>query len=148
MNKLNWNCHQNYAKEERGEIIFWNTITFWKAMTAVCKVKSCYNEIKSPALPLSKQPFVESLTFKIDCPYWIFRWMLMIFRSLLTLNYLINKYSSLRVQAFLDFHGFDFRDFWFTLFSTPLVLISNLHLRGFCFCGFPHIKSRNACNER
>ena len=46
------------------------------------------------------------------------------------------------LQAFLDFRGFDFRDFQFTavyntiLFSTPLVLLSHLDLRGFCFCVF------------
>ena len=57
-----------------------------------------------------------------------------------------------RVQAFLDFRGFDFRDFQFNavynsiLFSSPLVLLSNLDLRGFCFLGFfvcPHINSVN-----
>ena len=52
------------------------------------------------------------------------------------------------VQAFLDFRGFDFRDFQFNavynsiLFSSPLVLLSNLDLRGFCFpvflCVSPH----------
>ena len=47
-----------------------------------------------------------------------------------------------RVQAFLDFRRFDFRDFWFTaaynyiLVSSPLVLLSSLDLRGFCFSGF------------
>ena len=46
------------------------------------------------------------------------------------------------VQAFLDFRGFDFRNFRFTtvynsiLFSSPLVLLSNLDLHGFCFRGF------------
>ena len=45
-------------------------------------------------------------------------------------------------QAFLDFRAFDFRGFPFTavynsiLFSSPLVLLSNLDLRGFCFRGF------------
>ena len=57
------------------------------------------------------------------------------------------------LQAFLDFHGFDFRGFRFTvvyksiLFSSPLVLPSNLDLRGFCFRVFfnlcPHINSVN-----
>ena len=43
------------------------------------------------------------------------------------------------LQAFLDFRGFDFRNFWFTavynsvLFSSPLVLLSSLNLCGFCF---------------
>ena len=42
------------------------------------------------------------------------------------------------VQAFLNFCGFDFRDFRFNavyksiLFSSPLVLPNNLVLRGFC----------------
>ena len=42
------------------------------------------------------------------------------------------------IQAFLDFWGFVFCDFWFNtvhnsiLFSSPLVLLSNLNLRGFC----------------
>ena len=46
------------------------------------------------------------------------------------------------VQAFLDFLVFDFRGFQFTaiynsiLFSSPLALLSNLDLRGFCFRGF------------
>ena len=41
------------------------------------------------------------------------------------------------IQAFLNFRGFDFRDFWFNavynsiLFSSILVLQSNLDLRGF-----------------
>ena len=52
------------------------------------------------------------------------------------------------VQAFLDFCGFDLRDFQFNavynsiLFSSPLVLLSNLDLRGFRFPRFfmcPHI---------
>ena len=48
----------------------------------------------------------------------------------------------LTVQAFLKFRGFDFRDFWFNtiynsiLFISPLVLLSNLNLRGFCFPQF------------
>ena len=62
------------------------------------------------------------------------------------------------VQAFLDFRGFDFRNFRFNevynsiLFSSPLVLLSNLYIRGFCFRGLffvsPHYqrKSRNAHN--
>ena len=43
---------------------------------------------------------------------------------------------------FLDFCGFNFRDFGFTtvynsiLFSSPLVLLGHHDLRGFCFCGF------------
>jgi hypothetical protein len=46
------------------------------------------------------------------------------------------------IQAFLDFRGFDFRNFLFNaaynsiLFSSPLVLLSNLDLCGFCFRGF------------
>ena len=56
------------------------------------------------------------------------------------------------IQAFLDFRGFDFRDFQFNaayisiLFSSPLVLLSNIDLRGFCFrvfCVCPHINSVN-----
>ena len=56
------------------------------------------------------------------------------------------------IQAFLVFRGFDFHNFLFTavynsiLFSSPLVLLSNLNLRGFCFRGFflsPHINSVN-----
>ena len=50
------------------------------------------------------------------------------------------------LQAFLHFRGFDFRNFRFNavyisiLFSSPLVLLSNLDLRGFrC----PHINSVN-----
>ena len=48
----------------------------------------------------------------------------------------------LELQAFLDFRGFDFCGFLFTgvydsiIFSSPLVLLSNLYLRGFCFRGF------------
>ena len=43
------------------------------------------------------------------------------------------------LQAFLDFRGFDFRDFRFTVvydsipFFPPLVLLSNFDLHGFCF---------------
>ena len=49
---------------------------------------------------------------------------------------------NLTVQAFLDFSGFNFRNFWFTavynyiLFSSPLVLLSNLDLCGYCFRSF------------
>ena len=57
------------------------------------------------------------------------------------------------IQAFLDFCSFNFCNFWFTpvynsiLFSSPLVLLSNLNLRGFCFSMFFFVqrKSRNAC---
>ena len=52
----------------------------------------------------------------------------------------------------LDFRNFDFRDFRFTavynsiLFSSLLVLLSNLDFRGLCLLGFilcPHINSVN-----
>jgi len=48
----------------------------------------------------------------------------------------------LSVQASLDFRGFDFCDFGLNavynsnLFSSPLVLLSNLDLRGFHFLCF------------
>ena len=47
-----------------------------------------------------------------------------------------------QVQAFLTFCGYDFRNFGYNavhssiLFSFPLVLLSNLDLRGFAFHGF------------
>ena len=50
------------------------------------------------------------------------------------------SYAEKRIQAFLDFRGFDFRHFRFTavynsiLFSSPLVLLSNLDL-----CDFPFL---------
>ena len=50
-----------------------------------------------------------------------------------------SKIFSILICTFLDFRGFDFRNFWFTavynsiLFSSSLVLLSNLDLRGFCF---------------
>ena len=56
------------------------------------------------------------------------------------------------VQAFLDFCGFDFCNFWFNsvynsiLFSFPLVLVSNLDLHRSHFLQFfmcPHINSVN-----
>ena len=56
--------------------------------------------------------------------------------------------SAIELQAFLHFRGFDFCSFRFTvfnnsiLFSSPLVLLSNLDLRSFFFhiflCVFPH----------
>ena len=61
------------------------------------------------------------------------------------------------IQAFLNSCGFDFRNFRFTavynsiLFSSSLLLLLNLDLRGFCFCGFFFVsthqqrKPRNAC---
>ena len=61
------------------------------------------------------------------------------------------------IQAFLDFRGFDFCDFPFNavynsiLFSSPLVLLSDLDLCGLWFCGFifvsPHEQRKlsNAC---
>ena len=60
--------------------------------------------------------------------------------------------GNLQLQAFLNFRSFDFRNFRFNavynaiLFSSPLVLVSNLDLRGFCFRVFfmyPHINSVN-----
>ena len=59
---------------------------------------------------------------------------------------------SIALQAFLDFRGFDFHDFRFTtvynsiLFSSPLVILSNLDLHGFYLPQFfmcPHINSVN-----
>ena len=55
------------------------------------------------------------------------------------------------MQAFLHFRGFDFHYFWFTavydsiLFSSPVVLLSNLDLHSFCFHFFlcPHINRIN-----
>ena len=47
--------------------------------------------------------------------------------------------SNVLIQEFLDFRCFDFCNFRFNavynsfLFSSPLVLLSNLDLRGFCF---------------
>ena len=58
----------------------------------------------------------------------------------------------LQLQAFLDFRSFDFRNFRFNevynsiIFSSPLVLLSNLDLRGYrfpCFFMCPHINSVN-----
>ena len=59
------------------------------------------------------------------------------------------KQKKSAVQAFLNFRGFNFRDFRFTavynfiLFSSPLVLLSNLDLRVFrhIFFTCPHINS-------
>ena len=65
---------------------------------------------------------------------------------------LSNHYYDTVLQAFLNFRGFDFRDFLFStvhnsiLFSSPLVLVSNLDLCGFCSAAFilcPHINSVN-----
>ena len=59
-----------------------------------------------------------------------------------TLSYtddVVRKGSSNSIQAFLNFRGFNIRNFQFTavynsiLFSSPLLLQSNLDLRGFCF---------------
>ena len=53
------------------------------------------------------------------------------------------------LQAFLDFHSFDFRGFRFKvvynsiLFSSPLVLLSNLHSLSKVFFMCPHINSVN-----
>ena len=53
------------------------------------------------------------------------------------------------IQAFLNFGGFDFWDFRFNavynsiLFSSPLVLLSNLNLRSFCFLRCPYNNSVN-----
>ena len=51
----------------------------------------------------------------------------------LELQKIINK-----VQAFLDFRDFQFNVVVYNsiLFTSPLVLLSNLDLRGFCFRGF------------
>ena len=56
------------------------------------------------------------------------------------------------IKEFLDFRDYDIYNFQFTavynsiLFSSTLVLLSNLDLRGFWFCVFcvcPHINSVN-----
>ena len=52
------------------------------------------------------------------------------------------------IQAFLDFHGFDFGNLVYNsiLFSSPLLLLSNLVYAVFAFCAFficPHINSVN-----
>ena len=68
--------------------------------------------------------------------------MLWCLAEIILLDSLDHQKSHMYVQAFLDFCGFDFRDFWFNavynyiLFSSPLVLLSNLYLCGFCFRGF------------
>ena len=54
----------------------------------------------------------------------------------------VNQLLVVTIQAFLDFRGFDFRDFLFTaaynsiLSSSPLVLLSYLDLHSFSFDGF------------
>ena len=56
-----------------------------------------------------------------------------------------NQVPLLLQQAFLDFRGFDFREFQFNvfynsiLFSSPLVVLSNLDLRGFRFPPFFYV---------
>ena len=64
-------------------------------------------------------------------------------------GFVYGRYSE---WAFLDFRSFDFCNFWFNavynsiLFSSPLVLLSNLDLRVFWFRVvflFPHINSAN-----
>ena len=56
--------------------------------------------------------------------------------------HLFYENSNFQAQAFLDFRGFDFRNFLFNavynsiLFFSPLVLLCNLDLCGFCFCIF------------
>ena len=61
--------------------------------------------------------------------------------------------SQKELQAFLDFCGFHFRSFWFTvvynsiLFSSPLVLLSNLYLRGFSFRVFFCVSTLTALIE-
>ena len=64
----------------------------------------------------------------------------------------ITKGYRLPIHAFLDLCGFDVRNFPLNavdnsvLFSSPLVLISNFNLRGFCLRGlffYPHINSVN-----
>ena len=66
-------------------------------------------------------------------------------------------FFKITIQAFHDFHGFDFCNFQFNevynsiLSSSPLVLQSNLGTCGFCSPWFfyvsphEHHKSRNAC---
>ena len=57
------------------------------------------------------------------------------------------------IQAFLDFRGFHFRDFRFTtvynsiLFSSPLVLLSNLDLRSFASTDFCVSTLDNSVNQ-
>ena len=55
-------------------------------------------------------------------------------------------------QAFLNFQGFNFGNFPFNLvynsilFSSPLVLLSNLDLRGFCLRGLYFVSPHNRVN--
>ena len=83
---------------------------------------------------------------------WLLGWILDVKLDPNILDNIPLRLIEKEVQAFLDFHGFDFRDFRFTavynsiLFSSLLVLLSNLDLRDFCFRGFfwcPHINSLN-----
>ena len=65
--------------------------------------------------------------------------------KILDYNILFECEAICGLQAFLDFRSFDFRDFWFNavynsiLFSSPLVLLSNLDLRGFPFPRFFYV---------
>ena len=72
--------------------------------------------------------------------------------QLFTFKNLCPLKSRIQAEVFLDFRGFDFWDFRFNvvdnsiLFSSSLVLLINLDLRGFCFRIFfmcPHINSVN-----
>ena len=60
-----------------------------------------------------------------------------------------NKDYAHVLQAFLDFRSFEIHDFLFAavynsiIFSSPLVLLSDLDLQGFCFFLYPHINSVN-----
>ena len=62
-------------------------------------------------------------------------------------------FKNKKVQAFLDFHSFNFRNFWFNmvynsiLFSSLLLPLSNLDFQGFCFPGFFMCPYNNSVNR-
>ena len=57
-------------------------------------------------------------------------------------NQKVYYHHKINIQAFLNFRSYDSLNFWFNafydsiLFSSPLVLLSNLDLRGFRFRQF------------
>ena len=106
----------------------------WQTMYP--QICSCVPEVASKFV-LNQQPL---LLIKI----WLFFKLETIMTS--NDNRWKSKITSLfnlswHIQAFLDFRGFNFRNFFNAvynsiLFSSPSVQISNLDLRGFCFLEF------------
>ena len=115
-----WSCLKNLVPSLKETIHFENN-TKWIVYYWFEEKYSLFNTLKIPAFndPMSSRVCLDE--------------------AALSVNQVNQNYFEWVVQAFLVFRGFGIRNFRFNavhnsiLFSSPLVLLSNLDLRGFCF---------------